>query len=641
MNEKYSHTPEEEQNSIDSFNSHRVSPEPPPALFYETLGKICPNSQEAHGIDGTSISTSIDNTSIRSQRSHFSHVISRINSSASQNPLAQKLSLMIDAVRDDNLITEKQRASDPTMDLMPETGLSLVQSQLSHQASRISGQPCMSAFEAEHADTNQPDDDPSRGIPDGGYSWVIAACCCLLSVATWGSNASYGVFLNYYLSLNYFPGATSFHYAMIGGLVIGTSLALSPFVFIFVSYLGLKPTMLLGIVIQTAGYMLASVATNIWQLFLTQGLMIGISFALIATSSIAILPNWFYYKRALAAGLTVSGAGIGGIIFSLSCQRLMEITGNHRWPLRMVGVVTFFCCVVAVCLIKQYPKDYPQHKIPFQKPPLRQAIRVVFNPKIVTFLPINIVGFWFSLCNIGYITLLYSMSSYASSIGLTRKQGSNVTAVMNLGQVFGRPGIGYLSDKLGRINFSVFLPILFAILIFAFWINATSYGSLIAWAFVCGLTVGCASVNNQPMAVDIAGIEMFPAAFSYMSVIVAFPLTFAEVIALELKDKTSSLGRPFLHTQILCGIMFLVAGLSMFILREWKIRKVLRQRQLAISEIVNTHKGIHEKLKDETIAKILKPEEVEVNDRRLWKYRYLLRGGVAGYFSRMMYPIKV
>lgn len=44
--------------------------------------------------------------------------------------------------------------------------------------------------------------------PDGGYGWVCVACNFFINGHTWGINSTYGVFLGYYLSTDYFPNTS-------------------------------------------------------------------------------------------------------------------------------------------------------------------------------------------------------------------------------------------------------------------------------------------------------------------------------------------------------------------------------------------------------------------------------------------------
>lgn len=67
---------------------------------------------------------------------------------------------------------------------------------------------------------------------------------------------------------------------------------------------------------------------------------------------------------------------------------------------------------------------------------------------------------WGFLSILGYVVLLFSLPNFASSIGLTAHQGSVVSAIFQLGQMLGRPPIGYFSDTFGRLNMAITMTFL-------------------------------------------------------------------------------------------------------------------------------------------------------------------------------------
>jgi len=86
--------------------------------------------------------------------------------------------------------------------------------------------------------------------------------------------------------------------------------------------------------------------------------------------------------------------------------------------------------------------------------------------------------------------VLYSLSNYAVSLHLSQTQGSVVTAMVNLGTFVGRPAFGIASDRLGRIEVAAGAALFNFFVCFAIWIPCNSYGLLVFFAFVAGLTVG-------------------------------------------------------------------------------------------------------------------------------------------------------
>lgn len=131
---------------------------------------------------------------------------------------------------------------------------------------------------------------------DGTFAWIMSICAMLASFSTWGANAGYGVFLNYYLNSNTFPEATEYDFALIGGIVVFAANFLSPYSAILNKVLGLKWVFALGLVFQTLGWIAASFATKVWHLYLSQGVSVGISFSLIFIPSTLALPTWFVEK---------------------------------------------------------------------------------------------------------------------------------------------------------------------------------------------------------------------------------------------------------------------------------------------------------------------------------------------------------
>jgi MFS family permease len=88
------------------------------------------------------------------------------------------------------------------------------------------------------------------------------------------------------------------------------------------------------------------------------------------------------------------------------------------------------------------------------------------------------------------MTVIYSFSAFAVSLGYTQTQGGNVIAIVNVGTALGRPLIGVISDYLGRITTACAITAVNALLAFAFWIPVTTYAPLIVLALIYGATCG-------------------------------------------------------------------------------------------------------------------------------------------------------
>ena len=111
--------------------------------------------------------------------------------------------------------------------------------------------------------------------PDGGYGWVCVACNFAINAHTWGINSTYGVFLGYYLSTDYFPNTSPLAYAFIGGLSISQAVMIAPLVTHIIHLYGTKVALHIGIFLETLGLLGASFCTQKYQIILAQGFCFG------------------------------------------------------------------------------------------------------------------------------------------------------------------------------------------------------------------------------------------------------------------------------------------------------------------------------------------------------------------------------
>lgn len=287
---------------------------------------------------------------------------------------------------------------------------------------------------------------------------------------------SYGVFLGYYLENDIYPSAAPTDFAFIGGLNFALAMLASPVVTIMARQYGIHVPMSIGILLQTAGFITASFATQIWHLYLTQGALVGLGVGFTYIPSIAILSQWFHRRRSLANGISAAGSGIGGLIFSLSVRAAISDI-SLAWSLRIAGLVSGFMNILATIAIRSrnhviQPKQHPFDRVLLQ----RYEVLLVLS--------------WAFVSMLGYNTLLFSMSDFARSIGLNDSQAATVTALLNLGTALGRPFIGVTSDYFGRIETAGSMTFVCAVSVFAIWLPATSYGVTILFVIINGAVLG-------------------------------------------------------------------------------------------------------------------------------------------------------
>lgn len=330
----------------------------------------------------------------------------------------------------------------------------------------------------------------------------------------------------------------------------------APVATVLVGKLGIHVPMLIGTTLLGGGFIAASFATEIWHLFLTQGVLVGLGVGLIWIPSTAILPQWFLKRRSLANGITSAGSGLGGILFSL-VTRPMILNIGLAWALRTTGILTFAMNFIASILARD-------------RNAIIQPIHHGLDIRLLRRLPIFLLLTWSFIVMLGYITLLYSLSEFALSLGLSESQADEITAFLNVGTAVGRPLTGQVSDRYGRIEVASIVTFVCGLTVFCIWIPSSSYGVTVFFALISGTILGVFWPTVTPLAAEVAELKEVPDVLSLTWVAIVLPTTFGEVIALKLR-KPQGEGKPYLYTQVFSGIAYIVA--SVFLGLLWKVKR--------------------------------------------------------------------
>ncbi|KAI4210707.1 MAG: hypothetical protein LQ351_006483 [Letrouitia transgressa] len=367
----------------------------------------------------------------------------------------------------------------------------------------------MPGDEAQVASTDEAEKDCI--LPNGGYGWVCVVCAFLINMHTWGISFAFGVFLDFYLANSIYPSATSLQYALIGGLSISMALAVSPLITTVSRLWGIHVALAIGLVIMTVSLAGASFATELWHLFLSQGILCGWGIGFLYLGSAPIIPQWFSSKRSLAIGIVGSGAGIGGLIYNLATKSLLERVGI-AWTFRVLALCEFVTNIICIAIIKDRNR--------IVKPRLK-----AFDLCLLKRLEIWLILGWGFLSEIGTVVLSYSLPNYARSVGLTAQHGSIVGALLCLGLAAGRPIVGYLSDLLGRINVAALATGFCGFICLVMWTCAKNFAVLCSFAILAGMVCGTFWSTVAAIVVEVTGLKELPSTLSLLMLCMTIPAT--------------------------------------------------------------------------------------------------------------------
>lgn len=341
--------------------------------------------------------------------------------------------------------------------------------------------------------TQSPDEVPQdtpysvTAIPDGGYGWVIVACCFITTFCHNGIINCWGVLQAALLdsTLKNTPPSTLAYVgtmALSGGALYGLAAVR------LMRTVGSQYTILLGVLLMGMSLVGASFCTsNLAGLFGTTGLMGGIGMAMVYAVANALPVQYFSARLGLANGLIKLGGGIGGCVMAIALEAMYQRVGI-AWTFRFQGLFTLAIGLPAAWMLKD--------RVPLRNVPFVDWTMFRSAPFVATFIA----------SAIGVFALFvppYYLPLFAQSIGLSSSTGAGLVAAYNACNAIGRFLAGPLCDKFGPLNMFVVTMVLNAASMLAIWPVSNTLGPLVLFAILNGIANG-SYFTTQPTVV--AGI---------------------------------------------------------------------------------------------------------------------------------------
>ncbi|KAH7103229.1 major facilitator superfamily domain-containing protein [Auriculariales sp. MPI-PUGE-AT-0066] len=320
---------------------------------------------------------------------------------------------------------------------------------------------------------------PGMQVPDGGWeAWSVVIAGWLILFCTFGFVNAYGSLQVYYVraleksdSQVAWIGSFQLWLQFSAGLVVGK---------VFDEGYG-KALVVGGSALYILCVYMTSLCKEYWQVFLAQGLGMGLGLGILFLPAISVIPQWFGRKRALATGIVVSGSSVGGIVFPIMINKLIDSHG-YAFAVRACAYIITGCLVIAASLIKfRIPgrKHRPAH---MQLPPPDFKSIMTHKTYWVTIVAIFLI-MW------GLFLPIFFMQVFAELNGIDTNLAFYLLSILNAASVFGRIVPNFLADRFGCFNLLTSVSSCAAILIFVFPL-ATSKGSIIVFALLYGFFSG-------------------------------------------------------------------------------------------------------------------------------------------------------
>ncbi|KAI1313465.1 hypothetical protein EDD11_002525 [Mortierella claussenii] len=349
-------------------------------------------------------------------------------------------------------------------------------------------------------------------FPDGGFGWFVVFGAFMIQFCCWGFNFSWGVYQQYYVESNTFPGATLSQISWSGGIGSASVFLTTPFQTLMVAKFGLRRVIMAGILVSGAGMISGSFAKTLWQLYLTQGLMFGLGAGMALFTSVAIPVQWFDKKRGLASGITVAGSGLGGATLAPLNRYLISRLG-YQWALRIMGM--------------------------------------------------TVIGMFVTF---GYLTPIFLMPKFVTDLGMDPTVGATLVSVFAGVNAVSRIMTGFVADVFGPLNILILTTMLSGLACYMFWMSTKGLVMAVVFMVFYGLNAGGFNSLFPVVAADVIGLEVLAASVgllysgNFFGNLLGTPLASAIIAAS---------GGTYIWAQAFAGIMPIL-GASMLLFIRFK-----------------------------------------------------------------------
>jgi len=231
-----------------------------------------------------------------------------------------------------------------------------------------------------------------------------------------------------------------------------------PFAAAFMNRYGVRRVIIAAMALVSAGYLISLGMTQVWQLVLLWGVVVGVGTGLTAMVLAAtIATRWFNHRRGLVMGMLAASNATGQLVF---LPLIAHLTTNYGWRMTLVFVACMLAVValLASLFMRDRPSDlnlpvYGESKI---TPPPAQGVgllSLLMSPLIVLKEAARVPIFWvlfatFFVCGCSTNGLIQThFVTLCHDYGLAATAAASVLAMMGIFDFAGTIGSGWLSDR--------------------------------------------------------------------------------------------------------------------------------------------------------------------------------------------------
>ena len=288
------------------------------------------------------------------------------------------------------------------------------------------------------------------------YGWVVVAATFLTMLVTAGAMGAPGVLIKP-LQDEFGWSTESISSALAVRLILFG--LMGPFAAAFMNHFGIRKVVSFALVTIGVGYVGSMFMTQVWQLMLFWGLIVGFGTGLTAVVLAAtVATRWFKKHRGLVIGMLSASSATGQLVFLPLMAQLTEKYG-WRTTVMFVCAMIVVAAVAVLALMRDRPADlslpvFGDEDITPVPPKSALSLgAMLVSPLIVLKEVSRSSTFWilfstFFICGLSTNGLIQThFVTLCGDYNIAPVAAASVLAAMGIFDFFGTIGSGWLSDR--------------------------------------------------------------------------------------------------------------------------------------------------------------------------------------------------
>jgi MFS family permease len=312
-----------------------------------------------------------------------------------------------------------------------------------------------------------------------------------------------------------------------------------------------------GMAIVAAGLVAASFATSLVQVLAGYGLGIGVGVGLAYVPAVGAVPRWFVRHRGLAAGLAVSGIGLGTLLMPPLAAALIQALG-WRHAYLVLGVAALVLGGGMSLLLENNPQQrglLPDGDVRAAGAAAPQAAtgatlaQAVRSRQFLFFYAAAVAA------SFGVFVPFVHLVPYARDHGIAPGTAVLLLGGIGIGSTVGRFIVGGVADRLGR-RLSLVLTYAAMAAMLLMWAASTSLVALAVFSLCFGTFYGGWVALMPSLAMDCFGGKRLSSILGALYTSVAFGTLLGPTVAGFAYDLSGS----YVLTIVVAGALNVVAA---------------------------------------------------------------------------------